>query len=1626
DDVVVYSRALSQDEIGKLYLAKLPQNAELSLFESLGVFDSVDNQVESSNKTNFPSLNAILSLTDTLTLIFENNTASPTINNSLGITDTLTLIFENNTASPTINNSLGITDSIVLTIVQGEQVTTDPQIVIDERGKDYHKVEFANGTGFVEFGLPEWIYENATGKYVDHIATETDTSIAIDSMQVPFEFDKTNCSVSIFEQGRLNQKLAKIVDKYYWKVMESNNDANWKESSTNNVSCNVSKIENSTGIFINSLQENENGRFLTVYGKKIDQPLEVFLYYTNKNENTTNTKIGFVSHMEGVNSDEIDFGNEQVTTDTKMQQKNIKNAAKKLFKQEKEQLKDTLKELKTSQKLTKQKSAMSKAFSLNGEGKNSLLFNFTKAYKEFKQVQVENENGRLDTTIEFLESAPIVKTGETVFLDPVFGFSTGTNIEIRTTGVGSSTVCPAPNTKSTLASVTLRIRPSTSSTSPSCTRITTEWNISTIPDDAIIQDTRIRYDISSTSSNGRSMDINSMENSPKSSSSASGIWNDIGDGTTFSSNNSNSTTNGNDKVSDLGTTADLDLQNNLVDDWWAVGIKAYDETRDGVLHPATFSGVELRVDYRRSSNPTENLGLVDTVTKTTVKRFTENLGFTDNMSTSKLKSISENLGLRDTLVKAAPLSLTENLGMTDAVARSITQSLTENLGMTDNATTSIVKLQLLSENLGFTDNIANIATKTQALTENLGLVDNITITATKTKLLSENLGITDNASAASSRILILSENLGFTDNVSRITTKTLTEFLGLTDVITTISSRTKSITENLGLADDVAVAASSRLQFLTEKLGLVDNITMTSTRTKSLSENLGITDNTARSIVKLQLLTENLGLTDTTARSSTLSLTENLGLTDTTARSSTLSLSENLGMTDAVARSITQSLTENLGMTDNATTSIVKLQLLTENLGMTDTTARITTKLQSLIENLGMNDVTGKSIPLSLSENLGLVDNRVCEVCLAQVGHIFVEQTTRQTSSSTSYVNITGATITSSNFVAGNKYLLVFNSLLDGSNAAGGDFGIRTTHGNTAFTGSEMVVNPTSTTTRTTYHWFTVWTATNEDINLQFKTRLGSHTVGADQITMFALNLSDDFIENVDWKYAEDTTSASLTTSFGSRASTSITPQTAGDDWLVMSTASHSGLAATRQLDVRLARSGEASSNQPEFIQQGADATNDKMAHTPFRVFNLSSTSNTFTLESRSIGGSSGTYQSSAVFLINLDKFKQDFASYTETNIDLSATDYGTEVQTLSTSLTCQSDVWVMGTFASDVNAAALYTKGRLQVDNADQPPTQTSPDAYQQEDSWGTTEELPLQYQTVESLSSGSHTIDLDASTQTALAGRSAEDRQLFAIPLVPKNRIHIKLLTENLGLVDTAATTKSLDKSLTENLGMNDAVIKTASISLSENLGMTDNTVLSSTVSLSENLGMTDNTARSATIALTENLGLTDTATTPNRTQSLTENLGMTADVIAAESSFLQSLTENLGMTADTATITSGTKSLIENLGITDTTTRSVTQSLTENLGMTDNTVTTSSRIQSLTENLGMTADTATITSGTKLLSENIGINDAVAKGIPLFLSENLGLVDNRVCEVCLAQVGHIFVEQTTRQTSSSTSYV
>src|SRR3972149_4896216 len=139
-----------------------------------------------------------------------------------------------------------------------------------------------------------------------------------------------------------------------------------------------------------------------------------------------------------------------------------------------------------------------------------------------------------------------------------------------------------------------------------------------------------------------------------------------------------------------------------------------------------------------------------------------------------------------------------------------------------------------------------------------------------------------------------------------------------------------------------------------------------------------------------------------------------------------------------------------------------------------------------------------------------------------EIPHAFQFISSAQSTGSTTFTNVPGAYIKSSNFTAGHKYLLYITAIATGSGAADSDlFSIRASHASTGFAESKWLFSPDALVPPGShqYAWFRVWTAiAGENINLQFNAQSGD-TITVDQVTMFSMDLSERFIENQDWYF---------------------------------------------------------------------------------------------------------------------------------------------------------------------------------------------------------------------------------------------------------------------------------------------------------------------------------------------------------------------------------------------------------------------------------------------------------------------------------------------------------------------------
>jgi len=385
---------------------------------------------------------------------------------------------------------------------------------------------------------------------------------------------------------------------------------------------------------------------------------------------------------------------------------------------------------------------------------------------------------------------------------------------------------------------------------------------------------------------------------------------------------------------------------------------------------------------------------------------------------------------------------------------------------------------------------------------------------------------------------------------------------------------------------------------------------------------------------------------------------------------------------------------------------------------------------------------------------------------MSAINYTFVEQNNQQTTTA-SFATVSGMSISSSFFTAGKKYLILTSVQTHSAPGTTTNVKLKLRHGTTDFTSTDSDVNNSANVGWAVYSTLVVWTAvSSEGVDLQV---FGGANDGIiDRCALFVMNLSDDLVENTDWFYNETTASQGLSTTPANGGTITFTPGTAGNDWLVLSTVKINSTDQTNSIISTLARSGEASSSAPSWRILPNQGANNSNVQCVGRAFSLGNVSNTFTEQSSMSAGTSATRVRSAVFAINLNKFKDHAVAYTDADVNLGTGSYGTALQTLSITPSVTGDVWMGSYWGYDRNNAGGTPNShwRLQLDNADQPAGQTA-DAYGFALGDGSGDEEPYMMTTLANLSNASHTLDLDGDVASTTNAPSGQHRQLWAVTM-------------------------------------------------------------------------------------------------------------------------------------------------------------------------------------------------------------------------------------------------------------------
>jgi hypothetical protein len=545
----------------------------------------------------------------------------------------------------------------------------------------------------------------------------------------------------------------------------------------------------------------------------------------------------------------------------------------------------------------------------------------------------------------------------------------------------------------------------------------------------------------------------------------------------------------------------------------------------------------------------------------------------------------------------------------------------------------------------------------------------------------------------------------------------------------------------------------------------------------------------------------------------------------------------------------------------------------------------------------------------------------------SELTHIFKEKTTRVTSGSLTFVDVdaTDATIASGSFTAGKKYYIEVSAQVDIDDISE-VARMKVVHGSTDFADSVWAQEPNSTSGRLYYNWWTVWTAVSgEAVKLQYARESGAsgqNVVGADQITMVAIKLSDDLVENTDWAYNEVTATTSLVTtgdSSSNNAAVTIASPPASSNWLVKTKCRITGTSTTNSTGSRLVRSGEASSTLPQCQLCGEDTTNDMQIYCLSAFYQLSS-SNTFTEKGYAVGGNNGTRQSSGVFAFNISKMKQADRlqhSTTETAFFLSTTNFGNAINSFTITPDVTGDWWCYAAMVFDMGSTSTTMKNRLTLNTTggsltDQPDTQTS-DAYVSSAGWAATDEMPWAIQSMENLTTATeYTITSYAST-SFINTVKVDLLNLFAIPMelaststpITKLVPETEAITENVTVWMKHVEAKAETEAITEavNIRMAHREIKTETEAITENV--VAKVVMAPRI-VNEVENITENvifrlgrlSVVSETVSVGENVVVKVNRINPpiNETEAITENVVVKAARVNAPINETVSIGENI----------------------------------------------------------------------------------------------------------------------------------
>lgn len=427
-----------------------------------------------------------------------------------------------------------------------------------ERGKDYELYQISDEQQKMVLGVETWVLDSDTGEYVPHTVDVVDkNTVEVNSGLIGWKISADSAIIT-------NPETGEEITTETWQAFDGKTEMIMVFKSQQ-------VVENSTGVYVINTYDMGSGSIDLTYAINDGQPTKRIITANGISKEDA-TALSFerewTMDVEKVKVDETE--KTPGKTETSEKQDGTKDTAE-----------------------------------IVSDGEVVIKENLETSGDKLDTITYD------DKTVTFkydgFDSAEINLVDDTsTIADPNRDGYVHTND-------ATGTSCPTSTYTDVQTATGMDIRVEKSDVSGKCMRSYAEWDVTSIPDNAVVSDVDFSFDVNDVQSPRNCDFMPMMQVQPSFSGTDALLWTEIGNGTAYLSNDSTCTTTGDDKSVDLGNTALTDLQTMIAgNDWFAVGIMATSETRDTSARHA----VNFLTEEHASATPEPTLTVVFTATVT--------------------------------------------------------------------------------------------------------------------------------------------------------------------------------------------------------------------------------------------------------------------------------------------------------------------------------------------------------------------------------------------------------------------------------------------------------------------------------------------------------------------------------------------------------------------------------------------------------------------------------------------------------------------------------------------------------------------------------------------------------------------------------------------------------------------------------------------------------------------------------------------------------------------------------------------------------------------------------------------------------------------------------------------------